>query len=209
MDSFVKLDYRIEANEHPLDVLINNKALQSYNMVFFALLKVKRVQWLLRGTWKLIQEKRGDMTRIWRLIAISRQRMAGFLQSFEEYLCIDVIESAFHWLNQQVKKTTTFEDLVKTHKEYVETRILDRVMMGRKDTKIAGFLQEILMNIQSFVGKVHEYGMVEDNSMLAKELLDEIKQRVESYEDNSRFFQKFVEQLSQKGYYRSLNVRLQ
>ena len=30
--------------------------------------------------------------------------MAAFLQSFEEYLCVDVIESAWHWLKNQLQQ---------------------------------------------------------------------------------------------------------
>ena len=135
--------------------------------------------------------------------------MAAFLQSFEEYLCVDVIESAWHWLKNQLQQVQTFDELVKVHREYLETKILDKCMMGRTDSKIANFMTEMLKAMQNFVVKVTEFAPVdEDLSEGAVEIWDEVTQTVEDYGDRSSFFVQFVAQLATKGYYRELYGRI-
>lgn len=88
----------------------------------------------------------------------------------------------------------TFDELVKAHREYLETQILDKCMMGRTDSKIANFMTEILKTVQSFVIKVTEFAILdEDTSQLAADIWDELRQTVMDYEDRSRFFVKFVD----------------
>lgn len=136
--------------------------------------------------------------------------MSSFLQTFEEYICVDVIESAWHWFNKKLKAITTFDELLKCHEEFLEQRILDRSMMGRKQTKVASFLIEIFVQVQLFAQKVSEYTVMHDSGTEeAEEIWDELRQAVETYEDKSRFFATFVTQLSTRGYYRELNSRLQ
>ena len=95
------------------------------------------------------------------------------------------------------------------HREYLETKILDKCMMGRTDSKIANFMTEILKTMQNFVIKVTEFALAdEDLSEVAVEIWDELRQTVEDYGDRSRFFVKFVEQLATKGYYRELYGRI-
>jgi len=49
-----------------------------------------------------------------------------------------------------------FEDLIKIHNEFLD-KILDQSMLGRKETKIAQFIVQILVSIQKFCALVQEY----------------------------------------------------
>ena len=58
------------------------------------------------------------------------------MSTFEEYLMIDGIESGWLSLKSQMSSIQIFEDLIKIHNEFLD-KILDKSMMGRKETKIA------------------------------------------------------------------------
>lgn len=83
--------------------------------------------------------------------------MHNFMSTFEEYLMIDGIESGWLSLKSQMSSIQIFEDLIKIHNEFLD-KILDKSMMGRKETKIAQFITQIFINIQKFCCLIQEYG---------------------------------------------------
>ena len=72
--------------------------------------------------------------------------MHNFMSTFEEYLMTDGIEAGWESLKAQMANIQIFEDLIKIHNEYLD-KILDKSMMGRKDTKIAQFITHIFVCI--------------------------------------------------------------
>ena len=65
--------------------------------------------------------------------------MHAFMSTFQVYLMIDAIEGGWHSFRKQLSSLQVFEDLVQAHDSFLE-RILDRSMLGRKETKIAQFI---------------------------------------------------------------------
>ena len=65
--------------------------------------------------------------------------MHNFMSTFEEYLMIDAIEAGWESLKKKMANVQVFEDLSSIHNEYLD-KILDKSMLGRKETKIAQFI---------------------------------------------------------------------
>lgn len=130
------------------------------------------------------------------------------MHTFAEYLLIDTIESAWQWLNKTMQTVQAFEQLHQLHStDYLDGRILDRSLMGRKESKVAQFMSEILICIQKFVTKVRE-SAIDMVTGYDEEGWEQVTALADQFQEQSVFFAKFVEQLSNKGFYRELNARL-
>ena len=79
-------------------------------------------------------------------------------------------------------------------------------MLGRKETKIAQFIAQIFVTNQKFCSLIHEYQSQLLGSYTATQDLEALR---DQFKEQTLFFKKFVQQLSLKGHYRELNVRLQ
>ena len=97
-----------------------------------------------------------------------------------------------------------FEDLISMHNEFLD-RMLDKSMLGRRETKIANFITQIFITIQKFCSLIREYST---DVVKSQESLDEFQALKTQFSDQTKFFHKFVGQLSQKGHYRELWGRI-
>ena len=52
---------------------------------------------------------------------------------------IDAIDAGWQSFNKRLRSIQVFEDLISIHNEYLD-KILDKSMLGRKETKIAQFI---------------------------------------------------------------------
>lgn len=65
--------------------------------------------------------------------------MHSFVSTFEQYTMIDAIDAGWQAFNKKLRTIQVFEDLISIHNEYLD-KILDKSMLGRKETKIAQFI---------------------------------------------------------------------
>jgi hypothetical protein len=79
-------------------------------------------------------------------------------------------------------------------------------MLGRKETKIAQFISQIFVGIQKFCSLIHEYQSQILESYTATQDFETLR---DQFHEHTRFFKKFVQQLSLKGHYSELHVRLE
>lgn len=85
-----------------------------------------------------------------------RASMHGFTCTFEQYIMIDAIDAGWQSFNKRLQSIQVFEDLISIHNEYLD-KILDKSMLGRKETKIAQFISQIFICIQKFCSLIQEY----------------------------------------------------
>ena len=75
-----------------------------------------------------------------------RSAMHSFTCTFEQYIMVDAIDAGWQSFRKKLQKVQVFEDLVLTHNQFLD-KILDRSMLGRKETKIAQFISQIFVCI--------------------------------------------------------------
>ena len=130
--------------------------------------------------------------------------MHTFMSTFEHYVMIDIIDSNWSEFIKKLSKIQVFEDLIQLHNSFLD-KVLDMTMLGRRETKIAEFIGQMLICIQKFAALVHDnqFQIIESGPMQDVEVLHD------QFKDQQQFFMKFVEQLASKGHYQELNIRLQ
>ena len=158
IENTFQLDYKAQ---YPLTLLLTPSAMQKYNRMFFTLVKVKKVLQLLKDAWKELctrefkkigKEYQTDV----RGIQILRASMHNFMQTLQEYIMIDAIEAGWQIVKNRMSEIQVFEDLILMHNEFLD-RMLDKSMLGRKETKIANFITQIFITIQKFCSLIREY----------------------------------------------------
>ncbi|XP_060611468.2 gamma-tubulin complex component 4 [Anolis sagrei] len=111
------LSYRVQ---WPLHILFTPAVLEKYNVVFKYLLSVRRVQAELQHCWALqMRSKRLESSRTdaikWRL----RHHMTFLVDNLQYYLQVDVLESQFSQLLQQINATRDFESIRWAHDHFL------------------------------------------------------------------------------------------
>uniref|UniRef100_A0A3Q3X7X3 Gamma-tubulin complex component n=1 Tax=Mola mola TaxID=94237 RepID=A0A3Q3X7X3_MOLML len=111
------LTYKVQ---WPLHILFTPAVLEKYNVVFRYLLSVRRVQSQLQHCWALqMQRKHLKSTQTdavkWRL----RNHMAFLIDNLQYYLQVDVLESQFSQLLQQINSTRDFESIRLAHDHFL------------------------------------------------------------------------------------------
>uniref|UniRef100_A0A803KHA0 Gamma-tubulin complex component n=1 Tax=Xenopus tropicalis TaxID=8364 RepID=A0A803KHA0_XENTR len=111
------LSYKVQ---WPLHILFTPAVLEKYNVVFKYLLSVRRVQSELQHCWALqMQRKHLESNKTdaikWRL----RNHMAFLVDNLQYYLQVDVLESQFSQLLQQINSTRDFESIRLAHDHFL------------------------------------------------------------------------------------------
>ncbi|XP_026540436.1 gamma-tubulin complex component 4 [Notechis scutatus] len=111
------LSYKVQ---WPLHILFTPAVLEKYNVVFKYLLSVRRVQaelqhcWALQMRCKCLESRRTDAIK-WRL----RHHMTFLVDNLQYYLQVDVLESQFSQLLQQINSTRDFESIRLAHDHFL------------------------------------------------------------------------------------------
>jgi gamma-tubulin complex component 2 len=97
------LDYKVK---WPLSLVVNRRAMAKYQLLFRHLFNCKHVERQLSGTWaqqQVLKEYRVHhlLQRVYSL----RQRMLHFLQNYEYYMMVEVLEPAWHSMAQKIRSS--------------------------------------------------------------------------------------------------------
>ena len=128
----------------PTSLIISQRALSTYQLLFRHLFFAKHVErrlvgiWLDHQTMKQFQSLRRAMGPTYCL----RQRMLHFMQNFIYYMMFEVIEPK--WLemenairNQQsTRNIQTVDDIVKVHNEFLDLAITECLLTNRELIRI-------------------------------------------------------------------------
>uniref|UniRef100_A0A4W3HPF0 Gamma-tubulin complex component n=1 Tax=Callorhinchus milii TaxID=7868 RepID=A0A4W3HPF0_CALMI len=143
--SALGLSYKVQ---WPLHILFTPAVLEKYNIVFKYLLSVRRVQAELQHCWALqMQRKHLKSNKTvaikWRL----RNHMAFLVDNLQYYLQVDVLESQFSQLLQQINSTRDFESIRLAHDHFLsnllaQSFILLKPVIERGFKNVASSLRE-------------------------------------------------------------------
>eukprot|EP00899_Mesostigma_viride_P015699 jgi/Mesvir1/2412/Mv22150-RA.1 len=165
----ITLEYKVD---WPLHMLLTPEALDRYNTVFQFLMRLKRVQILLEAAWKRGmtgdrsgagagkggaggsggQSRRGQRMAVWRL----RHHMTYLITNLQYYIQVDVIEVQYGLLQERVRTSEDFHEVMRAHQEYttalVSQTFLDIDVIAKLLNEIVGQAQELCKLIESEEG---------------------------------------------------------
>uniref|UniRef100_A0A8V5H442 Gamma-tubulin complex component n=1 Tax=Melopsittacus undulatus TaxID=13146 RepID=A0A8V5H442_MELUD len=145
------LSYKVQ---WPLHILFTPAVLEKYNVVFKYLLSVRRVQAELQHCWALqmqrkhLKSNRTDAIK-WRL----RDHMAFLVDNLQYYLQVDVLESQFSQLLQQINATRDFESIRLAHDHFLSNLLAQSFILLKP---VFHCLNEILDLCHSFCSLVSQ-----------------------------------------------------
>ncbi|XP_041444202.1 gamma-tubulin complex component 4 isoform X2 [Xenopus laevis] len=145
------LSYKVQ---WPLHILFTPAVLEKYNVVFKYLLSVRRVQSELQHCWALqMQRKHLESNKTdaikWRL----RNHMAFLVDNLQYYLQVDVLESQFSQLLQQINSTRDFESIRLAHDHFLSNLLAQSFILLKP---VFHCLNEILELCHSFCSLVSQ-----------------------------------------------------
>ncbi|KAF1393229.1 hypothetical protein PFLUV_G00036360 [Perca fluviatilis] len=138
----------------PLHILFTPAILEKYNVVFRYLLSVRRVQSQLQHCWALqmqrkhLKSSQTDAVK-WRL----RNHMAFLIDNLQYYLQVDVLESQFSQLLQQINSTRDFESIRLAHDHFLSNLLAQSFILLKP---VFHCLNEILELCQTFCSLVSQ-----------------------------------------------------
>uniref|UniRef100_A0A669DKG2 Gamma-tubulin complex component n=1 Tax=Oreochromis niloticus TaxID=8128 RepID=A0A669DKG2_ORENI len=145
------LTYKVQ---WPLHILFTPAVLEKYNVVFRYLLSVRRVQSQLQHCWALqmqrkhLKSSQTDAVK-WRL----RNHMAFLIDNLQYYLQVDVLESQFSQLLQQINSTRDFESIRLAHDHFLSNLLAQSFILLKP---VFHCLNEILELCHSFCSLVSQ-----------------------------------------------------
>ncbi|KAF7212745.1 gamma-tubulin complex component 4 [Nothobranchius furzeri] len=138
------LTYKVQ---WPLHILFTPAVLEKYNVVFRYLLSVRRVQSQLQHCWALQMQRKHLSSQTdavkWRL----RNHMAFLIDNLQYYLQVDVLESQFSQLLQQINSTRDFESIRLAHDHFLSNLLAQSFILLKP---VFHCLNEILELCQNF-----------------------------------------------------------
>ncbi|CAF1011178.1 unnamed protein product [Adineta steineri] len=130
LESF-SLDYDVK---WPISLVINRNCLTRYQMLFRFLFYIKYIERLLCNVWRAHKnggrrrrkgrEKRNIITKP-NGAAYLRHKMLHFVQNLLYYMSFEVIESHWHTFQNNLKKVTNIDELLKYHLLFLDNCLRD------------------------------------------------------------------------------------
>uniref|UniRef100_A0AAQ5XUB7 Gamma-tubulin complex component n=1 Tax=Amphiprion ocellaris TaxID=80972 RepID=A0AAQ5XUB7_AMPOC len=145
------LTYKVQ---WPLHILFTPAVLEKYNVVFRYLLSVRRVQSQLQHCWALqmqrkhLKSSQTDAVK-WRL----RNHMAFLIDNLQYYLQVDVLESQFSQLLQQINSTRDFESIRLAHDHFLSNLLAQSFILLKPVFHCLNEILELCLNFCSLVSQ--------------------------------------------------------
>uniref|UniRef100_A0A8C7W987 Gamma-tubulin complex component n=1 Tax=Oncorhynchus mykiss TaxID=8022 RepID=A0A8C7W987_ONCMY len=138
----------------PLHILFTPAVLEKYNVIFRYLLSVRRVQSELQHCWALqmqrkhLKSNQTDAVK-WRL----RNHMAFLVDNLQYYLQVDVLESQFSQLLQQINSTRDFESIRLAHDHFLSNLLAQSFILLKPVFHCLNEILELCHNFCSLVSQ--------------------------------------------------------
>jgi gamma-tubulin complex component 3 len=194
---YICIDYQINS---PLDAIVHDSAIRTYQHVFLFLFRLKRVEWMLNNSWRqstalnhaiLVETKAGGAdapaiseaaehsSYLLRRISTTRQTMLHFISNLQNYLMFEVLEGGWEGLERSIKKAKSLDDVILAHNSYLG-EIVEKSLLGDKGDGESPTLETLLQKLLSIALK---FGKFQDhiftNSLAGLDKAARIRKQVE------------------------------
>lgn len=134
-----------------------------------------------------------------------RREMHHFFSTLEEYIMIDVINTAWQNLRNSLPTLNTFEQLVELHRDQLDFMMEKCFLQRGKTSRVVETLNKMCNFAFKICQMVKEHGVDVVRDLDARTELMEIQS---SFNEYNRFLYQLVKQLTEKGQFRDLFLRL-
>lgn len=149
------LRYKVE---WPLSLILNQRNIGRYQMLFRHLFYCKYVERQLGTTWKDSKISKHFALRAIKTYAEAfglRQKMLNFVQNLEYYMMVEVIEPNFHNFIQKVKekegKVNSIDDMITEHTIFMDECLQDCMLTQKRALKLMVRLLDLCMEFSEFM----------------------------------------------------------
>ncbi|XP_044759477.1 gamma-tubulin complex component 6 [Coccinella septempunctata] len=151
----LSLTYKVE---WPLNILLPKDAVAKYNDVFKFLLKIKRMNWILKKMFKnlrMLAKETGTKEQFlmisihYRRIHLFRYVMMHFVQSLENYITGEIFQTQWAILEENLEGVTNLDELYDAHTNYLKN-ILFMCLLTQRSAPLKRVLDKIFTVILKF-----------------------------------------------------------
>ncbi|XP_076030777.1 gamma-tubulin complex component 3 homolog isoform X2 [Oratosquilla oratoria] len=177
------LDYRVDG---PIGTVITSDCIRQYLMLFNALWRAKRMEWILSGTWKKqaatakICRDLPEMNGILHSVQLLTNEMVHLIQQMAYYMTFEVLECSWHNLMTRLKSAQSLDDVIAAHEKFLKT-ILAGALLDAQSQDVRTHLRTLYdMMLKLEVLQERLYTAVVNEMDLRRAALAEIEEKTKA-----------------------------
>ena len=148
------LDYKVVG---PIGTIFGQRTMTHYLMLFNALWRSKRIEWLLSCVWKR-QASLHKMTKtvpelkpILHLANLLSSEMVHFVHQMAYYVTFEVMECSWDILMKQLRQAESLDEVIEAHEDFLQT-LMKRSLLDERSRDLLTQLRAIYDRILEFNG---------------------------------------------------------
>lgn len=155
----------------PLNLVLNRKAIVKYQMLFRQLFQCKYIERLLNQVWFHLQQLKKQPRRSRTLINTGplaktlslRHRMLYFIRHMQSHLANQVIERNWQYFLSRMSNTTTVDELLEFHTDFLDTCLKQGMLTNAKLLKLFGKLFHVCIVFTHYMDRFVRLFLVDDH----------------------------------------------
>lgn len=168
------LDYKVAG---PIGTVFGPKVMNQYLMLFNALWRAKRIEWLLSCVWRdqtVLAKMTKTVPELRPLLHIANllcSEMIHFIHQLAYYITFEVMECSWDILIKQLKKAESLDEVIEAHEEFLQT-LLRQALLDEESNELLTQLRAIydrILEFQSIQNKMQTAAIAEAESRRADE----------------------------------------
>ncbi|KAJ4428063.1 hypothetical protein ANN_24077 [Periplaneta americana] len=173
------LDYHVDG---PIGTIFAQNS-TAYLMLFNALWRAKRMEWILSGMWKRqitsakLLRKLPELRPILQQAHLLTSEMVHFIHQMQYYILFEVLECSWDVLIKQVQQAESLDDIIAAHENFLLT-VKAGALLDENSRELATQLRtvyELILQLQTHEEKLYARSLSELQAMTKHEEL--IKER--------------------------------
>nr|CAD7458629.1 unnamed protein product [Timema tahoe] len=149
-----------------------------YLMLFNALWRAKRMEWILSGMWKRQVTSAKMLRKIPELAPLMKQmhlltsEMVHFVHQMQYYILFEVLECSWDILMRQVQQAESLDDIIRAHNSFLLT-VRAGALLDDNSQNLATQLRavyDLILQLQTHEEKLHDRAVAELQARLDREL---------------------------------------
>jgi gamma-tubulin complex component 2 len=106
------------------------------------------------------------------------QRMLNFVQSFQYYMTMEVLEPNWSAFEKKLAKVSTIDDVLQAHTDFLDSSLRDCLLSDRNILKTVSRLMELCLHFSGHMQEQVEGGEEDDSLSLSREELGDSGRRM-------------------------------
>ena len=157
------LDYKVGG---PIGTVLGaNKTMTHYLMLFNALWRGKRMEWLLSCVWTRgtsLSKMARSLTELKPVLHVSHllsSEMVHFVHQLAYYVTFEVMECSWDMLIKQLKRAENLDEVIEAHNEFLET-LVKRALLDERS-------KDLLTQLRAIYDRILEFQNIQNKLYLA------------------------------------------